>query len=687
MLSRTLCKLRAPLLGAGVAALILASTGAASHLGSLQLGHANSADAQTSLTASIGTPVLKVINNGAGAALRGDAVSGIAVNGVSVSGTGQRGQSGSGIGLLGFHSDATGADPGVQGQTNSTDPLGAGVLGKNTGGGPGLRAIVNAGAPPLMVNSQVRVTNLNADKLDNLDSFSFWKLGGNAGTVPGTDFLGTSDGQALVFKTNNVEAMRLDAGGSLGIGTGSPAEKLDVTGNIRAAGTLFASQGFEGVTFPPAGWTTGGNESWVRDTTTFFEGAASATSGPVGNLQSSFLDADVSFTRPGVVRFRWKVSSEPTFDFLRFCLDNDACTPTTGFVRRISGEVDWTEVIIPVSAGAHSFRWVYQKDDFVANGSDKGWVDSVRFERGGGVFAGNVGIGTSTPTNALSVKGSGDFTGSLGVGIGAPENGLNVNGNVLMGRRAKSERVGSFVWADSTDADFTATGNNQFDVRAAGGVKIIRALTAFSFTNAALSVETGGTGGEAGWLRIKNATSTLPVLKLLKQPSGTGHFLQCSNFDDVTETPKCHIDAAGTFVAGSDFAESLPARGGKAGYAAGDVLSISRTHAGQVVKSQRAFDPAVIGVYSTRPAVLGADKGGVTRVGKQEIPVAITGIVPVKVTTQNGAIRPGDLLTSSRIPGRAMNAGRTPAIGTVLGKALGFLPRGHGTVKMLVMPR
>jgi hypothetical protein len=114
---------------------------------------------------------------------------------------------------------------------------------------------------------------------------------------------------------------------------------------------------------------------------------------------------------------------------------------------------------------------------------------------------------------------------------------------------------------------------------------------------------------------------------------------------------------------------------------------MSVAHPGEVMKSTRARDRALIGVYSTRPGVLGADKGGITRVGRDDVPVAITGIVPVKVTARNGAIRPGDLLTSSSIPGRAMNAGANPRIGTVLGKALGALPRGNGVIRMLVMLR
>jgi hypothetical protein len=37
-----------------------------------------------------------------------------------------------------------------------------------------------------------------------------WLLGGNFGTNPANNFLGTTDSQPLVFKTNNHEAMRVD---------------------------------------------------------------------------------------------------------------------------------------------------------------------------------------------------------------------------------------------------------------------------------------------------------------------------------------------------------------------------------------------------------------------------------------------------------------------------------------------
>ena len=205
------------------------------------------------------------------------------------------------------------------------------------------------------------------------------------------------------------------------------------------------------------------------------------------------------------------------------------------------------------------------------------------------------------------------------------------------GFRAKANNSGTFVWADGMSADFSSTANDQFLVRAAGGAKIVRGGTVFTAgANSALQAENNQTTGEGGWFRVGSASNPTPVVSLVKQSTGTGFFLKCFNQSGATFTGKCHISAAGTYVAGSDFAESLPARGGKDRYQPGDVLSISRTHAGQVLKSHKPFDPALIGVYSTRPAVLGADKGGITRVGKQEIPVAITGIVPVKATAQNG---------------------------------------------------
>ena len=41
---------------------------------------------------------------------------------------------------------------------------------------------------------------------------------------------------------------------------------------------------------------------------------------------------------------------------------------------------------------------------------------------------------------------------------------------IASGRDAKARHDGSFVWADATGMDFVSTANNQFKVRAGGGI-------------------------------------------------------------------------------------------------------------------------------------------------------------------------------------------------------------------------
>ena len=65
----------------------------------------------------------------------------------------------------------------------------------------------------------------------SLDSNNFWKIHGNSSTNPSTNFLGTTDAQDLVIKTNNTEAMRIDTNGNVGIGTATPNTALNVIKN------------------------------------------------------------------------------------------------------------------------------------------------------------------------------------------------------------------------------------------------------------------------------------------------------------------------------------------------------------------------------------------------------------------------------------------------------------------------
>ena len=157
--------------------------------------------------------------------------------------------------------------------------------------------------------------------------------------------------------------------------------------------------------------------------------------------------------------------------------------------------------------------------------------------------------------------------------------------------------------------------------------------------------------------------------------------------------------ADGSFTGPADFAEVMSVAGEKGDYEPGDVLVIGPD--GDVTRSTKAYATELAGVYSTKPGFVGDTE--ITRQGIEaydepergvRIPVALLGIVPAKVSAENGAIHPGDLLTTSSTAGHAMKA--SPVVingieiyptGTILGKALESLEQGTGVIKVLVTLR
>lgn len=145
-----------------------------------------------------------------------------------------------------------------------------------------------------------------------------------------------------------------------------------------------------------------------------------------------------------------------------------------------------------------------------------------------------------------------------------------------------------------------------------------------------------------------------------------------------------NVSADGTFTGGgADYAELVRYDGNPADVEPGDVLVISPSTDRAVIKSSAANDPRLAGVYSTKPGFLG---GGSAEDDPQGyIPVAMMGIVPIKVTASNGPIQRGDLLTTSSIPGYAMKA-TNPQPGAILGKAMGELESGEGVIEVYLLP-
>jgi len=157
-------------------------------------------------------------------------------------------------------------------------------------------------------------------------------------------------------------------------------------------------------------------------------------------------------------------------------------------------------------------------------------------------------------------------------------------------------------------------------------------------------------------------------------------------------TPVFRVDSAGkgffdggTQTGGADFAESFAITGEKADYQPGDLLVIDPAGQRRLALSRVPYSTLVAGIYSTRPGVLATPYNNSDGRIAKEVPLAVIGVVPCKVTAENGPIAVGDLLVTSSTPGHAMRGSdRGRMLGAVVGKALEALPSGTGVIQVLV---
>jgi hypothetical protein len=157
-------------------------------------------------------------------------------------------------------------------------------------------------------------------------------------------------------------------------------------------------------------------------------------------------------------------------------------------------------------------------------------------------------------------------------------------------------------------------------------------------------------------------------------------------------THKFRVDTSGDvygtkyLTSGADFAESVAVRGKRSGYEPGDLLAIDPGGVRRLTLARTPYSTLVAGIYSTKPGMLASPHAVDDELGSAgEVPLAVMGIVPCKVTAENGPIRVGDLMVTSSRAGYAMRGtDRGRMLGAVVGKALEALPKGEGVIQVLV---
>jgi trimeric autotransporter adhesin len=240
------------------------------------------------------------------------------------------------------------------------------------------------------------------------------------------------------------------------------------------------------------------------------------------------------------------------------------------------------------------------------------------------VTNGAVGIGTNSPNCSLEVVGGIRARGGAPGALGA-----NNNGYAFLGGGSGDNDSGMFSSADG-QLEFYANATERMRITSGGYVGI-------------------GTDNPQSRLHV-NGTASVNVLQIL---------------------------------GGSDIAEPfhLSARN----IPKGAVVIIDEANPGQLKLSERAYDTRVAGIVSgangVKPGLTLSQQGVMEGTDN----VALSGRVYALADASNGAIQPGDLLTTADTPGHAMKVtNHAIAQGAIIGKAMSSLKAGKGMVLVLV---
>jgi len=357
----------------------------------------------------------------------------------------------------------------------------------------------------------------------NHDS-AYWKLTGNSGTTPGTQFLGTTDNQALELKVNNARVLRIEPNATSpnligGFSTNSVTSGV-MGATIGGGGT---SGDFNRVT-DNYGTVSGGIGNRAGNDDASLNNAPYATvGGGQGNTASNF-NATVAGGQNNNASSGWT--------FIGAGLGNSATgyystvaggasNATSNLYATIGGGQQNTASGHAATVGGGVFNIASGYQAIIAGGSTNEANASLSTIGGGlsnlvsnGYATVGGGYGNTVSGYASTVSGgyTNTASGNASTIPGGEFNAVGGNYSFAAGYRAKtaSAASGSFVWGDNSEFDIWSGNPNEFVARATGGFWFVTGIDANGVPSAGMRLP----GGSSSWspLSDRNAKTNFAAI-------------------------------------------------------------------------------------------------------------------------------------------------------------------------------
>ncbi|MDP7454787.1 MAG: hypothetical protein QF809_04605, partial [Candidatus Peribacteraceae bacterium] len=429
-------------------------------------------------------------------------------------------------------------------------------------------------------------------------------------------YIGSSELDNVYMQDTTGTAVSITSG-NVGIGTAAPTEKLHVAGHIMSSTTGYTSDPV-GAVFGlytsgavPTSYlqapAVGDVQIWNAGTSAIATFTAARNVGIGTIVPSTQLEVQAAAGSAGVATLSTGELTVVDGDVLGQ-INFQAPLESDGTDAILVGASIWAEADATFDASTNSTELVF------ATASSDTAAEAMRIDS-----AGNLGIGTMSPTANLMIAQSANGTGALIDSEATTAPALAID-------------------AVATPAQVANAPHILFGYRGMFDVKMYRsgtgALRVASESGTTLAVDT------------ESSTATDIVFKVISDNGSNENTVLKVQADGKTFADGAYSSG------GADYAEWFPTQEENLG--TGEPVCIDTEHDGNIKRCNGNLSDIFVGITSTNPAFIGGYSD--TEYEGNLVLVGLIGQVMVNITDESGLIKRGDVLTPSYTPGVARKA-------------------------------